>query len=283
MKSFAVLAFAGLQISWGQSISSCGNPGDHASNLQLSISPDPIGRGKAFSVHVGGDLDEDITAGSIALDITASILGQDLSTITEALDFKLSDGLIKKVTGLAVDVGPIKLPLLPGSAVVNGTIKIVNDKGEPVACVKLDLKAPLLDEGTKLEETKMEELAPVSGLTICSKSTDHIKNLKIDEAADTSVTITGTIDEVITGFTVNAALKVKIGPIPYTVNFPVPVKLTKFQNPVDDFSIYVSAPKGVKSTLNAIISVTGEITATDSKGEEILCLDIGDTTKAIVV
>lgn len=128
----------------------------------------------------------------------------------------------------------------------------------------------------------MEELAPVSGLTVCSKSTDHIKNLKIDEAADTSVTITGTIDEVITDLTVNVALKVKIG-ITYTVNFPVPVKLTKFQNPVDNFSIYVSAPKDVKSTMNDIISVSGEITATDSKGEEILCLDIADTSKAIVV
>lgn len=275
MTFFVVLALAGLEIASGQSVSNCGASGDHFQNVQYSISPDPIQRGKEFTVSVSGDLDEDVTGGNLDIDITAGAFGQSVDA-KETLPFKLSDGLMKAAKGQIFKLGPIKIPSLPGSAVVNGTVKLSNAKGEAIACMKLDVNAPLFEEEQQVRENRNEPQAS-GNVTICSKDSDHIKNLKITAGDDSSTTIAGSLDELLTTFNVNAALKLKIGPIPYTVNFGVPVSYTPGV-PAGDFQIFAGAPKVLKTTLGDIISVSGEITAVDGNGEEILCLDIASTS-----
>lgn len=286
MQSFAVLALVGAQSAMSQSLTSCGAAGDHLSNLQMSLSPDPIKRKwnrvpQAFTISASGDLDEDITGGTIIVNIAASAFGTS-ATVAKTVNFTLSDGLIKAGTGISLTVGPVQLPYLPSDAVANGTVKVTNAKGEPVVCVALNLNAPLLEAG---RQQKLEEEPAVGNTSVCNQAGDHLQNITATDGADGSSTLTATLDEALTTFTINAGLRVAVLGVGYTVNVPIPVSYAP-GFPAGDIRIWGKVLNNTQnhSNANGVISVTGKITATDANDEEIFCVNVGaDQTSAGVI
>lgn len=113
------------------------------SNVKISLSPDPIQKGKPFSISLSGDLDEVTTAGNIIVDLHVKALGVINEPVNASIPFTVTPGMQSGAQSLTV--GPVTLPSLPVGAVVIGTLRFTNGKDEPIACGKLNLNVPLLE------------------------------------------------------------------------------------------------------------------------------------------
>ena len=173
-----LLLIAFCAVVAGQSVTSCGGPGDHLQNVTIALTPDPIVKGQTLTIKAEGTLDEDTptltrcarcpslpchdralartahspdappmltrslppTLPSI-LDLSIEALGIIHSSATGALPLTITPGAQAGPFGLTI--GPIAPPTnIPGKVVVTGTVHVVNGKGEAVMCLKFDLTIP---------------------------------------------------------------------------------------------------------------------------------------------
>lgn len=101
------------------------------------------------------------------------------------------------------------------------------------------------------------------------------------------MTITATLDEALTTFTINAGLRIAVLGVGYIVNVPIPVSYSP-GIPAGDIKIWGKVLNNTQKHLGvgSVISVTGKITATDANGEEILCVDVdaaNQTSAGVIV
>jgi len=272
LKTAAVLALVGGAQS--QSVSSCGAAGDHFSNVKITLSPDPPVLGQPFSFNMEGDLDEALAGGNANIDLNVKALGIINEPVKASAPFTYSPGVASGHT--TVTVGPVNLPKvpLPGGVDVTGTVKITNTKKEPVACIKMDLKIGGASEAPALEapQAKTDD----SPVTDCTKPSDHMKNFKFSDDSTGMTTITGTLDEDVAKLNVGVDLNIKVPLVPLPeIKLAVPA------------SISPAIKKGdLKITVGPIVSdngappvtVSGNVKVNDGNAEEIVCLQIGNST-----
>lgn len=262
----------------GDSITSCGSATDHFQITTLNLDADATGgprKGQPFTVTVEGVLDEAHTAGSVDVSLNVKALGlinEDVA-VTQAYEFL--PGLPAAPHKLVI--GPFTLPKsIPGKIDVSGRVVMANDKGEQLACVDLALIIPSI-----LEEEKQD----LAATTDCTTASDHLQNIVVDSSVAGQTTTTMDIDEPI-GDLINVGvdLRVKVPLLP-----AVQISLT--QIPI---SLSPAIPAGQLTFViydppaqsNALLTVTGQVSLQDGKGEQITCIAIdavGATTTDVVV
>lgn len=258
-----VCQFLALYGALSQSVKSCGGPNDHLTNVVNKLTPDPIAKGSPFTIEMAGDLDADIGDFNANIDLNVTALGLIHASVTGGFPLSISPAAPKG--SFKVNIGPISLPSsIPGSAVVQGQVHVVNAKNEPVLCLDMNLNVPAM--GTQLAEAAPE------AITSCGKTTDHIPDFSIATAAGVT-TMTGTLDEAVTKASVDldVTLKVLILSIPLKMTIPL------------DVSAGLINKGAIKSTIgpNTVVvkpAVTAKLTGTmkinDGNGEEITCLNV---------
>jgi len=256
----------------GASISNCGGPSTNFSNVKLALSPDPIQKGKAFSITASGDMDEDFVGGTATVDLNVDLLDIIKKEIKVTSPFTFTPGVAKGAQNIVI--GPITLPSLPGKAEIIGQVSVVNAKGEPIACIKLDISAPLFEQDDDASPATLLDEPAVEGGQLCSKPTDHLKNLKAVTSRGV-ITLTGTLDEDVTKVSVNVDLKIKAGffPIPFKSDFPITwspgVKAGDIK--------FVAGPPSTSTDLTSDkspVQVSGQITVMDGNNGELTCISI---------
>jgi len=268
------LACATGALCWGlaasASITSCGAPGDHLSNVNIALSPDPLVKGKPFTLTVAGTLDEDHVGGSVSLDLQVKALGIISKKITETITYTLSPGIVKG--GAKVAIGPVSLPKeLPGEVSLAGRVQIKNGKAEPVACVNLNLNVPVLESADGEAAAgnvsrSMDRVATAS----CAKSTDHLKNIKISTSGGVTTT-TATLDEDLAAANVLVDVTVKelFIKIPLKLNVPL-----AWSPALAKGDWKVTSSKHTEA--NGLVGVTaqGQVVVNDGQGTEVTCMAI---------
>lgn len=250
------------------------------SNVKITLSPDPIVKGQPFTLAITGNLDADFSAGNIIADLNVKALVVINEPVKLNAPFTLTQGTGGPgfAGGLqTITVGPITLPGLPGGIHVNGTIRVTNDKTEPVACVKIQLAAVDVDEMDG-DQAPASTGSPVS---ICSKATDHMKNLAVSTDTQKVTHITGTLDEDIVKASIAVAVQIKIPLIKIPpINLAIPISASPgFKK--GDLKLTVGPSAAQES--NGLISVLGTVKANDGKGEEILCLGLNATSADTII
>ncbi|CAJ1424022.1 unnamed protein product [Effrenium voratum] len=120
-KALAVFC-AGLGLAQSGSVSSCGGPSDHFSNVSIVLSPDPISRSTPFTLTLTGVLDEDHVGGTVDVDLQVKALHVIDKAVKGQTSYTISPGLAKGPQKLVI--GPVTLPKDPGDAVLKGQISI---------------------------------------------------------------------------------------------------------------------------------------------------------------
>merc|ERR1739845_79510 len=255
---------------------SCGVSSDHLTKVDIQMVLDPPVKGKPFSLVVKGDLDEALVGGSVKTDLQVTALSFIHSKANLDIPFSYVPGLPKGPA--VVTIGPTTLPSLPGSTAAKGQVKIVNQKGEGVACVDIDLTVGSdTDRGDMMQSanTTVPHGAPV---TSCSKPADHLKNfsLVVDHG---TVLVAGDLDEDVNTLALNLDTWVEKFWVTIPMKSTIPISLSPAV-PKGPFKISVGPSTGTVSP-DPDVSYGGKVLASDGKGEEIFCLDIkGEFAKA---
>jgi hypothetical protein len=283
-----VLAVVALPCVFSQSVKSCGGANDHMQNLNVKLSPDPIQKGKPFSVHVSGDLDEDLAAGSVNADLHITALGVVKSSVKQVVPFTLTPGLPKGAFKL--EIGPSTIPNVPGSVVVQGQVHLVDGKGEAVFCLDLNIhEGGAMAENSTSEELKVEGMSDVAepslgSVASCSKATDHLKGASISSSGGV-VTMKGTLDEPLSKISVDLDVKLKV----LFVSIPLKLKIPLSISPAFPQGAFASTIGPVSGAISPDphAHVTGTAVLNDGSAEEVACLKLdviseGATNKIIV-
>eukprot|EP00930_Biecheleria_cincta_P038752 TRINITY_DN2662_c0_g1_i1.p1 TRINITY_DN2662_c0_g1~~TRINITY_DN2662_c0_g1_i1.p1 ORF type:complete len:294 (-),score=48.33 TRINITY_DN2662_c0_g1_i1:82-963(-) len=271
MSSARALVLLALPLGvWSQSVSTCGSSGDHLSDVKITLSPDPIAKGKPFTIDLSGNLDASLSEMNADVDLTVKALGIIDKAIKVSSPLSISPGLVAGAQ--SISIGPLTLPNLPGDIDFAGTIKITNSKKEPVACMKLNLNVPA--ESDRAAEPSAEVDASTRGtkVSICSTPSDHLHNIAVSSAAGVT-TITGTLDEEVTKFVANLDLKVHVSFISHAIKMAVPISyspgLVK-----GDLKITAGPAQKTLQHSNVDVDVTGTIKIDDGASQELVCLSL---------
>jgi len=274
MKTLAVVGLAAVFRVASQSVTSCGSDSDHLKDVKITVSPDPIKAGSPFTITASGNLDEAIVGGSATADLDIKALGIIDKHVSSESPFTISPGIA--VGAQSLTIGPVSLPKLPGSVVLQGTVHLTNSKAEPLACIKFDLNVPAMAEeekGTILQDSPVAD---------CSQPSDHLKNLKVAEA-DNVTTITGTLDEAIMKFTTNVDLTLKVGFFSHKIDIALPISYTP-GFPAGDLKITAGPPSPKEAlqmpNVEAKPKISGTVKINDGNNEEIVCLSIQSQNEA---
>lgn len=276
--TFRGLALAGmcLGLAASQSVSSCGGPKDHLSNVKITLSPDPLSKGTPFTFTMTGSLDEDLVGGALAADLEVKAMGMVDKTVKQTITFSLSPGLRKGDQKIVV--GPVQLPRDPGQVVLKGQVRITNTKGEPVSCVLLNLDVPLLAE-KQTEETPMTA-QPLSA-SLCSKPTDHLKNIKSSKSGK-QTTVTATLDEDLTTVTANLDLTVHALFVHVPLKLSIPITYSPGLQK-GDWTIVGSTESDDTGYAAPPVSVTGQVVVNDGQNQEVTCISLNEGASADLV
>ncbi|XP_004344261.1 phospholipid transfer protein [Capsaspora owczarzaki ATCC 30864] len=117
--------------------SNCSAASDHLHIINVQITPDPPVKGKSVTIAAAGNLDKNITSGSINLSIKFGIIpvlskSVDLCTVDPTHPCPLPAGPI--VISQTEDI-PSSVP----SGHYTGTVKVTDQDNQEVACIDLDL------------------------------------------------------------------------------------------------------------------------------------------------
>merc|ERR1711976_771287 len=132
---FGLFASVGAWDGW----SDCGSATDIATLDDVWVSPDPPVKGVPLNFTFHMTLQEEVTGGSIALDLKAGD--------TIPIPIKETDDLcdtFKDVGSCPIAPGPLsfsfseKIPKLIPEKHIYGNIKLVSDASKPMACINLD-------------------------------------------------------------------------------------------------------------------------------------------------
>jgi len=250
------------------SVRSCGGPSDHLSNVSISLSPDPIAKNTPFTLSVSGVLDEDHVDGNLDVDLDVKALRIIDDHLQKTISYTISPGVAKGPQTIVI--GPVTLPSDPGDVKMNGQIRVTNGKGEPVACVAIDIDVPLL------EARKFEEDPPVNSAKSCTKPGDHLQNLKVSSSA-TGTTITASLDEDLPKISADVDITVKALFLKVPLKLAVPVSFQP-QIPKGDWKLTFSE----KLLRAAPVTVEGQVAVTDGNGQQVACIAL-DAEEAILV
>lgn len=279
MQAAAVAAMGFLQGAQAQSITSCGGPSDLLKIETLSISPDPVQRGKPLTITLTGTLGAALTGGSATADLDAKvvILGRTLvdRKVAGAYKFATEPGLPAGET--SVVIGPVTLPSVPGTADVTGKVTLSDPKGAPIACINLDLHTPLLAAETPLpildKATSALPALPSAEWKNCGKPGDHLKDIVV-HGGDLS----GDLDEDVSSMSVDVDLQIHVG-MALTFKVEVPVMLSP-GFPKGHIHFHGSkASEAGRTNPTPEPKVNGNIVLLDANKQEIACLDV-DTAPA---
>eukprot|EP00746_Dinoflagellata_sp_MGD_P147063 gnl/MRDRNA2_/MRDRNA2_79450_c0_seq1.p1 gnl/MRDRNA2_/MRDRNA2_79450_c0~~gnl/MRDRNA2_/MRDRNA2_79450_c0_seq1.p1 ORF type:complete len:394 (+),score=65.29 gnl/MRDRNA2_/MRDRNA2_79450_c0_seq1:98-1279(+) len=261
-----VVAAVLLAVAHSQSITNCGGSNYHMQNVVMKITPDPPVKGQPLTLSFSGTLDEDFGAGSADVDLQIKALGIIDQQVKQSAPFSIAPAFKKGPQ--SVTVGPFSLPSnIPGAAVIKGTVKLVNDKSEPVSCSTLNLDLPAMESSAPAE-------TPIDGIS-CGQPSDHLKNVNISSSGGV-LTVSGSLDEAITKMTVNVDLKIhEIFSIP--VKLSVPITLSPGL-PSGAFKLTggPSKPGDVEVTARGL-SVTGTVKVDDANDQEVCCINVGSS------
>jgi hypothetical protein len=283
MKSAAVLALVGGVQS--QSVSSCGAAGDHFSNVKITLSPDPPVLGQPFSATVEGDFDEVFAGGDANIDLNVKALGIINEPVKVSYPFTYSPGIASGHS--TITVGPVNLPSipLPGGVDVTGTVKLVDTKKEPVACINMDLKIGGASETSAVAAPEAKSTSAASPVTDCTKATDHMKNFKFATDASGVTTVTGTLDEDVAKVNVGVDLNIKVPLVPIPeIKLTVPASISPAIKQGDQ-KITVGPAASETAANPTPVTVSGNVKVNDGNSEEIVCLQISssETDSTVVV
>jgi hypothetical protein len=259
---------------YSKSVTSCGAAGDHLSNVQISLSPDPIKRGSKFTFNVSGDLDETFDAGNIDVDLKIGVMGVKKSVKT-SVPITYSPGILKGPLALMIGPAPFNFPKVPGLYVgVTGTVKLTNAKKEQVACIKLNMRVGANEEVA--EAAVAPTLRDDPPVRVCGSPKDHMQKFAFHTDSQGVSTVTGTLDEDVDKLKLVAALDIKIpGNSTPPIDMNIPVSMSHGILRKGDFKITAGVAKGVSlQSEDDPVSVTGTLKAYDGKSEEILCLEV---------
>lgn len=256
---------------WCQSFSNCGGSGDHLSGVKITLSPDPVQKGKPFTIEVSGNLDASLSEMIADVDLTVKALDVVDKSVKQTSPFSISPGLVAGAQSLTI--GPLTLPSLPGDVSMAGTIKLTNGKKEPVGCMKLDLTVPA-ESDADAEPTAEVAATPVRGskASICSAPSDHLHNLKASEAAGVT-TITGSLDEAVTKIVANLDLKVQVSFFSRAVKMAIPISYAPGL-PKGDLKITAGQKQALQQSNNVGVDVTGTVKIDDGASQELACLSL---------
>eukprot|EP00434_Breviolum_minutum_P019916 symbB.v1.2.017571.t1/scaffold1369.1/size123032/4 len=214
MISRVIVFLSLLGVASCASVKNCGGPHDHFSNVSIVLSPDPISRATPFTLTLTGSMDEDHVGGTADVDLEIKALRIVDKTLKSESSYTLSPGLVKGAQRLVI--GPMTLPQDPGEASLKGQVSIKNTKGEPVACVALDIQVPLF-------ENEASEIADeVEGIASCGSSTDHLKNVS-ESTSGGVTTVTGSLDEDLSSIMANVdvTLRALFVKVPLKLQIPI--------------------------------------------------------------
>lgn len=239
-------------------------------NVVLKVSPDPPVKGQPLSITVSGTLDQDFGAGSADVELDVKALGIINKQVKVSSPFTFAPAF--KQGPQSLTVGPFTLPSLPGSVSAKGTVKLVNDKSEPVTCVNVNLDMPAMEAANLTAGPGSEQVAVEAS---CAKSTDHLKNIQVSNSGGVT-TVTGSLDEAVTKATAHVDLTVhEIFGIP--VKLDIPVALSPGL-PSGDLKITAGPVKfGEMKAEMPLVSVTGTVTIDDGNNQEITCISVGSS------
>lgn len=265
--------------AWSQSVSSCGAAGDHLNGVKINVSPDPIAKGKPFTIDLSGNLDADLSAMNVDIDLTVKALRVISKSVKTMVPVSISPSMVAGPQ--TVSIGPITLPSLPGSVEADGTIKITNAKKEPVACIKLALNVPAMSE--EVAATPIESDAAAQGnpsLSVCSAASDHLHNLAHSSSAGVS-TVTGSLDEAVTKLVSNVDLKVHIGFLSHKIDMAIPVSYSPgFVKGALKLTAGPASSSLISDSKSLIdVTITGTVKVNDAASEEIVCLSLDPSSE----
>lgn len=284
-----VLFFVGLAgWAWaGPSIWSCGGPGDLLKNVTLGVSPDPVVRGKPFTVTASGTLGAPLLGGAVDANLDAKVLlmGYQLfdDKVRKKSPFALQPGL--PAGDVRLTVGPVELPAdVPGTTDLAGKVILADPHGAQVACVALDFHVVLSEAesypgvaGAQEEEEGEKEDAGKGSASSCTKPGDHMQNIKTTKKGGV-VEVDGTLDEDVSQMTFDADLSVHLGffKVPLKLSFPVSYA-PGFKKGA--LSAKLGPPKdlaGAAGEQEASVEpkVTGQVTWKDAAKQEIACVSL---------
>jgi len=275
----SLLALA-LPGALSQSVKSCGGPNDHLKNPVIKISPDPIAKGGTLTIEASGTLDETLAAANSNIDLNIQALGVIHASVKGGMPMSISPGA--PAGPFSLKLGPFKLPSnIPGSAVVKGQVHVVNDKNEPIMCIDMDLNVP----GAENEDASSLMLEAPETISSCGKASDHIPDFAV-AASGGKATMTGTLDEAVTKFSVDVDVSLKVLFISVPLKLSIPIEFTPglVKGP---FKMVVG-PSTVAVSPNVKAKVKGTTKVSDGNREEILCVNVdmvvaGDATETVVV
>lgn len=258
------------------SVSSCGGPTDHLSNVVISLSPDPIAKGQPFTFTLAGTLDEDLVGGSLFVDLQVKALDVINKAVQKSVNYTVTPGIAKG--DVKIVVGPVTLPNDPGGASFIGKVQLTDPEGLPVACIALDLQVPL-------EERPQEALPAAShqGSQSCGKPTDHLTNIAISTQGQVT-TMTATLDEDLPTISCDVDLTVKALFVTLPLKLTIPVSISPAL-PKGDWKL-VSQSSSVAPTGRGAVSVTGQVVVNDAQGQEVACVSVQDAElqgKAVII
>jgi hypothetical protein len=271
-----------------QSVKSCGGAKDHMKNMKVKLSPDPVQKGKPLTVDVSGDLDEDIAAGSVNVDLSITALGVIHSSVKQVTPFSQTPAMPKGPFKLSI--GPSTIPNLPGSVVVQGQVHLVDGKDEAVFCLDLNIHVggTMADNSTH-EELKVEDgshaTAPsVNSVASCSKATDHLKGASISSSGGVT-SIKGTLDESLSKLSVNLDVNIKV----LFVSIPLKMKIPLSISPPFPQGVFGLTMGPISGTISPDphAHVKGTAVLDDGNAEEVACLKLDvvseDTATKVIV
>lgn len=111
----------------------CSDPSAHLTNLAVDVEPPTISKGVPFTVNIKGDLDEDVTSGSLDFSVNLSLFSFSINS-----PFSMTPA-VKATEGVDVTIGPISLPNIPLIPNAKGSIKMAEQNGEQLACFNFNM------------------------------------------------------------------------------------------------------------------------------------------------
>jgi len=221
-------------------------------------------------------MDEDHVGGTADVDLEIKALRIVDKTLKSESSYTLSPGLVKGAQRLVI--GPMTLPQDPGEASLKGQVSIKNTKGEPVACVALDIQVPLF-------ENEASEIADeVEGIASCGSSTDHLKNVS-ESTSGGVTTITGSLDEDLSSIMANVdvTLRALFVKVPLKLQIPISFSPAISKGDLKLTVKTVGEKSEVEETSKSPVQVQGKVVIDDAKNQQVTCLSVSEKTSSEIV
>lgn len=281
-----LLAFAAAPAAFADTISNCGADTDHLKITSITTDADATGgpkKGEPFTITVEGELDEDHQHGTVTGDLQLKALGIVNEKVTFNQTYDEYPGQPKGPFKLTI--GPFTFPrAIPGEVDVTGPIKIVNGNMEPLMCINLNLKIPMII--SSWSETLYDTFSAAAGLfrENCGDPTqDHIQNVVSNVDANNVITTTMDLDEDLDYINLSCDLAVKAPVVP-AVNLKLPSVPISISPAMPKGQLkFVGYPNASRADgLKDVITVTGDLKLSDKNAEEVACIDFGGDSSVVV-